>query len=94
VFEWYAMARGRPWCVHARTRVVLRGGVTSVPVVGLGTGSPDDEPEVGNPAPNCMLIAPLIACVPVDGLGTGSPDDEPEVIAAALEDYRMTSDCI
>jgi hypothetical protein len=46
VFEWYAMARERPWCVHARTRVVLRGGVTSVPVVGLGTGSPDDEPEV------------------------------------------------
>jgi hypothetical protein len=61
VFEWYAMARERPWCVHARTRVVLRGGVTSVPVVGLGTGSPDDEPEV---------------------------------IAAALEEYRMTSDCI
>ena len=61
VFEWYAMARERPWCVHARTRVVLRGGVTSVPVVGLGTGSPDDEPEV---------------------------------IAAALEEYLMTSDCI
>ena len=46
VREWYALGRERPECVSRHTRVVLRGGVAAVPVVGLGTGSPDDEPAV------------------------------------------------
>lgn len=46
VYEWYALARQRPWCLHARTRIILRGGVASLPALGLGTGSPEDDPAV------------------------------------------------
>jgi len=45
-YEWPALVRERPSCITIRTRVVLRGGGPAVPIFGLGTGSPDDDPAV------------------------------------------------
>lgn len=46
VWQWPAAMRERPHCARLSTRVVLRGGRVAMPVFGLGTGSPDDEPAV------------------------------------------------
>ena len=50
VAAWLELAREMQHCISLRTRVVLhnggRDGAVSVPVIGLGTGGPDDDPAV------------------------------------------------
>lgn len=46
VWEWPRLMRERPHCARPSTRVLLRAGRAAMPVFGLGTGSPDDQPDV------------------------------------------------
>lgn len=46
VWEWPRLMRERAHCARPSTRVLLRAGRAAMPVFGLGTGSPDDEPQV------------------------------------------------
>ena len=46
VHEWPALMRTHPHCISLNSRVVLRGGGPALPVFGLGTGSPEDQPAV------------------------------------------------
>jgi len=46
VWEWPRLMRERPHCATHSTRVLLRLGRGAMPVFGLGTGGPDDEPGV------------------------------------------------
>ena len=46
IHEWYTLARQRPHCLSVRSRVVVRSGGLAIPLLGLGTGGPDDDPAV------------------------------------------------
>ena len=44
-YEWASWVAAAPHCVSIRSRIALRDGAGLMPVFGLGTGGPDDDPE-------------------------------------------------
>ena len=46
VYDWPERMRSSPQCVTRHTRVALRAGGPAIPVFGLGTGSPEDNPRI------------------------------------------------
>ena len=46
VYEWPRLVSEHPECLSLQSRVILRNGGLALPVFGLGTGSPNDDPAV------------------------------------------------